>query len=38
VLAVFDRTDEDIRIEITGQVIPRLSEPSFYWVQVKNGS
>jgi CBS domain-containing protein len=37
VLAVFDRTDEEIRIEITGQVIPRLSEPSFYWVQVKNG-
>ena len=37
VLAVFDRTDEDIRVEITRQVIPRLSEPSFYWVVVKNG-
>jgi CBS domain-containing protein len=37
VLAVFDRTDEDIRVEITCQVIPRLSEPSFYWVVVKNG-
>jgi CBS domain-containing protein len=37
VLAVFDRTDEDIRVEITRQVIPRLSEPSFYWVVVENG-
>jgi CBS domain-containing protein len=37
VLAVFDRPDEDIRLEITGQVIPRLSEPSWYWVRVKNG-
>jgi CBS domain-containing protein len=37
VLAVFDRTDEEIRVEITRQVIPHLSEPSFYWVQVKNG-
>jgi len=37
VLAVFDRTDEDIRVEITRQVIPRLSEPSLYWVAVKNG-
>jgi predicted transcriptional regulator len=37
VLAVFDRTDEDIRVEIIRQVIPRLSEPSFYWVAVKNG-
>jgi CBS domain-containing protein len=36
-LAVFDRTDEDIRVEITRQVIPRLSEPSFYWVVVENG-
>jgi CBS domain-containing protein len=37
VLAVFDRTDEDIRVEITRQVISRLSEPSLYWVVVKNG-
>lgn len=37
VLAVFDRPDEEIRLEIAGQVIPRLSEPSWYWVQVKDG-
>jgi len=37
VLAVFDRPDEEIRIEITGQVIPRLSEPSWYVVRVKDG-
>jgi CBS domain-containing protein len=37
VLAVFDRSDEDIRVEISSQVIPRLSEPSYYWVVVKNG-
>jgi CBS domain-containing protein len=37
VLAVFDRPDEDIGVEITGQVIPRLSEPSSYWVRVKDG-
>lgn len=37
VLAVFDRPDEEIRLEIIGQVIPRLSEPSWYWVQVKDG-
>jgi len=37
VLAVFDRPDEEIRIEITGQVIPRLSEPSWYAVRVKDG-
>ena len=37
VLAVFDRPDEEIRLEITGQVIPRLSEPSSYWVRVKDG-
>jgi CBS domain-containing protein len=36
-LAVFDRPDEEIRLEITGQVIPRLSEPSWYWVGVKDG-
>jgi CBS domain-containing protein len=36
-LAVFDRPDEEIRLEITGQVIPRLSEPSWYWVRVKDG-
>jgi CBS-domain-containing membrane protein len=37
VLTVFDRTDEEIRLEIVGQVIPRLSEPSWYSVQVKDG-
>ena len=37
VLAVFDRPDEEIRIEITSQVIPRLSEPSWYVVRVKDG-
>jgi CBS domain-containing protein len=37
VLAIFDRPDEEIRVEITGQVIPRLSEPSFYSVRVKDG-
>lgn len=37
VLAVFDRPDEEIRLEITGQVIPRLSEPSWYSVVVKDG-
>jgi CBS domain-containing protein len=37
ILAVFDRTDEEIRLEITGQVIPRLSEPNWYWVRVKDG-
>jgi CBS domain-containing protein len=37
VLAVFDRPDEEIRLEITGQVIPRLSEPSSYWIWVKDG-
>ena len=37
VLAVFDRPDEEIRLEITGQVIPRLSEPSWYSVLVKDG-
>jgi CBS domain-containing protein len=37
VLAVFDRPDEEIRLEITGQVIPRLSEPSWYSVRVKEG-
>jgi len=37
VLAVFDRPDEEIRQEITGQVIPRLSEPSWYAVRVKDG-
>ena len=37
VLAVFDRPDEEIRIEITGQVIPRLSEQSWYVVRVKDG-
>jgi CBS domain-containing protein len=37
VLAVFDRPDEEIRAEITSQVIPRLSEPSWYSVMVKDG-
>ena len=37
VLAVFDRPDEEIRLEITGQVIPRLSEPSWYSVRVQDG-
>jgi CBS-domain-containing membrane protein len=37
VLAVFDRLDEEIRTEITGQVIPQISEPSQYSVIVKDG-
>ncbi len=37
VLAVFDRLDEEIRAEITGQVIPRLSEPGQYSLIVKDG-
>jgi CBS-domain-containing membrane protein len=37
VLAVFDRPDEEIRLEITGEVIPSLSEPSWYLVTVKDG-
>jgi CBS-domain-containing membrane protein len=37
VLAVFDRPDEEIRLEIIGQVIPRLSEPSWYSARVKDG-
>jgi len=37
VLAVFDRPDEEIRLEIIGQVIPRFSEPSWYAVRVKDG-
>ncbi len=37
VLAVFDRLDEEIRTEIINQVIPRLSEPSWYSVTVKDG-
>ncbi len=36
-LAVFDRPDEEIRLEIIGQVIPRLSEPSWYSVIVHDG-
>jgi CBS domain-containing protein len=36
VLAVFDRPDEEIRVEITGEVIPRLSDPSRYWVLVRD--
>lgn len=37
VLTVFDRSDEEIRLEINRQVIPRLSEPSWYSVRVKDG-
>jgi hypothetical protein len=37
VLAVFDRPDEEIRLEIADQVIPCLSEPSRYSVRVKDG-
>jgi CBS domain-containing protein len=36
-LAMFDRPDEEIRREIVSQAIPRLSEPSWYWVTVKDG-
>jgi CBS domain-containing protein len=36
-LAAFDRPDEEIRAEIIGEVIPRLSEPSWYSVRVKDG-
>jgi hypothetical protein len=36
-LTVFDRPDEEIRAEIIGEVIPRLSEPSWYSVRVKDG-
>ncbi len=32
-----DRLDEEIRDEIVSQVIPRLSEPSWYSVIVKDG-
>ena len=37
VLAVFDRTDAEIREEIMGQVITGRSEPSWYSVIVKDG-
>lgn len=37
VLAVFDRPDEEIRVEVINRVIPRLSEPSWYSVIVKDG-
>ena len=37
VLAVFDRPDEEIRVEIISRVIPVLSEPSWYSVIVKDG-
>ncbi len=36
-LAVYDRSDEEIRTEIIGQVIPRLSEPSWYMARVEQG-
>jgi len=37
VLAIFDRPDEDIRLEIISRVIPVLSEPSWYSVMVDDG-
>ena len=37
VLAVFDRADEEIRVEIMSQVISGRSEPSWYSVLVKDG-
>jgi CBS domain-containing protein len=37
VLAVFDRQDAEIRDEIVSEVVPRLSEPSWYSVIVKDG-
>lgn len=37
ILAVFDRTDEEIRTEIMSQVISGHSEPSWYSVLVKDG-
>jgi CBS domain-containing protein len=37
VLAVYGRADEEVRAEIIGQVIPRLSEPSWYMVRVEQG-
>ena len=37
ILAVFDRTDEEIRAEIMTQVISGHSEPSWYSVLVKDG-
>ena len=36
-LAVYDRPDEEIRTEIIDQVIPRLSEPSWYMARVEQG-
>jgi CBS domain-containing protein len=37
VLAIFDRTDAEIREEIMSQVITGRSEPSWYSVIVKDG-
>ena len=37
ILAVFDRTDQEIRMEIMTQVISGHSEPSWYSVLVKDG-
>jgi len=37
VLAVFDRTDDEIRMEIVSQVIPDCSEPSWYSVIARKG-
>jgi hypothetical protein len=37
VLAVFDSRDEEIREEIVSEIIPGVSEPSWYLVRVKDG-
>ncbi len=37
ILAVFDRTDEEIRAQIMTEVIPGRSEPTWYSVLVKDG-
>jgi osmotically-inducible protein OsmY len=37
VLAVFDRTDTEIREEIMSQVIPGRTEPSQYSIVVRDG-
>jgi osmotically-inducible protein OsmY len=34
---VFDRSGEEIRLEISGHAIPAISEPSQYSVSVNNG-
>jgi len=37
ILAVFDRTDEEIRVQIMTEVIPGHAEPTWYSVLVKDG-